>query len=346
MREKAEQGIYPSRPPFGYRNNRNERTIEVDPDKAPILRKMFEMYAAGGISLAKLGKFISDEFGIRHPKSYLEKILKNPFYTGIFIWDGKTYKGTHFPLVSSELFLRVQAAFKGHNHPKYRQHNFAYSGLLRCAYDDCTITAEVKKEKYVYYHCTGYRGKCELPYFREEDLGNRLAQILKNIHVPDNVLSQLEKAIFNDQAGFESRKAEDRERLNRRLAEIQNRMDRAYTDRLDGKISDDFWERKNQEWRDQEQRLILGIKALDEAKQGRCLDSLKILELANKAHFLYLRQDPTERAKLLKIVLSNCKIDSASVYPTYRKPFDLIPGAAKTGEWYARRDSNSRPLAS
>jgi hypothetical protein len=31
MREKAEQGIYPSRPPLGYRNNKLERTIEVDP---------------------------------------------------------------------------------------------------------------------------------------------------------------------------------------------------------------------------------------------------------------------------------------------------------------------------
>ena len=30
MREKAEQGVYPSRPPLGYRNNKLERSIEVD----------------------------------------------------------------------------------------------------------------------------------------------------------------------------------------------------------------------------------------------------------------------------------------------------------------------------
>jgi hypothetical protein len=35
MREKAEQGIYPSRPPLGYQNNKSEHTIEVDPSKAP-----------------------------------------------------------------------------------------------------------------------------------------------------------------------------------------------------------------------------------------------------------------------------------------------------------------------
>ena len=71
------------------------------------------------------------------------------------------------------------------------------------------------------------------------------------------------------------------------------------------------------------------------------LDGVRILELANKAYFLYLRQNPTEQGKLLRIVLSNCLVDSVSLYPTYRKPFDLILGAAKTGEWRARRDSNS-----
>src|SRR6202166_3888874 len=46
MREKAEQGIYPSRPPLGYRNNKLERTIEADPNKTPIARRMFELYAS------------------------------------------------------------------------------------------------------------------------------------------------------------------------------------------------------------------------------------------------------------------------------------------------------------
>ena len=47
--------------------------------------------------------------------------------------------------------------------------------------------------------------------------------------------------------------------------------------------------------------------------------------------------------KLLKVVLSNCAIDAASVYPTYKKPFDMIFARAKNEEWRARRDSNSRP---
>jgi hypothetical protein len=75
------------------------------------------------------------------------------------------------------------------------------------------------------------------------------------------------------------------------------------------------------------------------------LDAARILELANKAYFLYVKQPPAEKAKLLKMVLSNCAIDAVSIYPTYRKPFDLIFQRAKKEEWRARGDSNSRPSA-
>src|SRR5713101_7677459 len=91
MREKAEQGIYPSRPPIGYQNNKLERTIEVDSRKAPIAQRMFDLYASGHHSLASLRKAISGEFGISFGKGYLDRVLKNPFYKGQFLWEGKLY---------------------------------------------------------------------------------------------------------------------------------------------------------------------------------------------------------------------------------------------------------------
>jgi site-specific DNA recombinase len=151
MREKAEQGIYPSRPPLGYRNNKLERTIEIDPEKAPIARKLFELYATGTHSLASLRKAIAAEYGRLYAKGHLQKTLKNPFYTGLFVWEGKTYQGTHTPLVSGQLFQAVQDVFQGHNRPKYGKHQFAFSGMLNCAYDQCRITAEIKKSRYTYY---------------------------------------------------------------------------------------------------------------------------------------------------------------------------------------------------
>jgi hypothetical protein len=86
------------------------------------------------------------------------------------------------------------------------------------------------------------------------------------------------------------------------------------------------------------------LRELEQAENPeRALDRVRILELANKAHPLYLTQTPQEEAKLLRLVLSNCAVDAVSVYPTYRKPFDKIFERAKTGEWWAWVDLNNRP---
>jgi len=346
MREKAEQGTYPSRPPLGYRNNKQERTIEVDPENAPIAQLLFDLYSSGNYSLAKVGAALSARTGRRFPRWYVEKLLKNPFYCGVFVWEGKTYEGTHKQLITKNLFERVQGVLQGRNHPKHRSREFAFSGLLQCAYDNCMVTAEIKKEKYVYYHCTGYRGKCALPYFREEDLGIRLGQILKDIYIPDDVLEMLQTSFRNDLNRSEMLQKQERDRLTKQLSVIRSRMDQAYCDKLDGRITEEFWLRNTADWQQQEQQVLLALKAFDGTAPDRLLTASRILELANKTYFLYLSQKPEEKAKLLKMVLSNCTVDAASLSPTYRKPFDMIFNRAKTEEWCARGDSNTRPTDS
>ncbi len=61
----------------------------------------------------------------------------------------------------------------------------------------------------------------------------------------------------------------------------------------------------------------------------RALDRVRDRGRRNKAYFLYVTQTPAEKAKLLRMVLSNCVVDALSVYPTYRKPFDMIFERAK-----------------
>jgi len=154
MREKAEQGIYPGHAPFGYKNNTGTRSIEVDPQRAPVLKRIFEIYASGQHSLTTLREAVLRETGVRISRAYLEMMLKNRFYIGRFIWQGIEYKGTHEPLVSLGLFQRAQDTFAGRNKPKYRKHNFAFAGLLTCAHDGCTVTTELQKGKYVYSRCS------------------------------------------------------------------------------------------------------------------------------------------------------------------------------------------------
>jgi site-specific DNA recombinase len=340
MREKADQGIYPTRPPFGYRNNKVEHSIEVDPQKSPAATKLFELYATGQHSLVSLRAALKGDYGFILTKAHLEKLLKNPFYIGRFYWGDKLYKGTHTPIVSLELFERVQEAFRAKNRPRYQRREFAYRGLLTCAHDNCKVTAEIKKGRYIYYRCTQFRGKCALPYIREEELGDRLGAILKDICIPDRVLAQLQQALLADKGREEEIRAQQMGLLQQRLAQLHRRMDQAYTDKLDGRISEEFWCKKSTEWQTEEQRILALIESHQVARPERLLDAAKILELANKAYFLYLKQPPAEKAKLLKMVLSNCAIDAVSLYPTYRKPFHLIFQRTKTEGWLPGLDSN------
>src|SRR5260370_20917665 len=139
MREKAEQGIYPSRPPFGYRNNVLEHTIELDPEKAPVAQRMFELYASGGHSLSTLRTALRVESRQSFPKGYLQRLLLNPFYKGQFVWQGNIFRGTHTPLASEGLFERVQAVFRGHNKPKSQRRVFPFPTLPTCPYAISTV---------------------------------------------------------------------------------------------------------------------------------------------------------------------------------------------------------------
>jgi len=343
MKEKAAQGIYPGRAPFGYRNNPVEHNIEVHPENVEVVRRIFELYAGGNCSLVGLRQIIRTETGKTIATSHIhDGISRNQFYLGFFTWDGEQHKGTHPAIITPALFQRVQDVLDGHNKPKYQKHEFAFGGLLTCAYDDCMVTAEFKKQKYTYYRCTGYRGKCDLPRMTEADLGKRLGEVLMNIHIPDGVLAQIESRLTADHDSGESAKKNQRQKLEQRLSTVGQRIDQAYMDKLDGKIPEDYWQSKTADWQLEEQQILTAFQGLQHASPDVLLTAKRTFELANKAYFLYLTQNPAEQGQLLKKVLLNCRVDGTSLYPSYRKPFDLIFNRAKIEEWSGREDLNLR----
>jgi site-specific DNA recombinase len=116
MQEKAEQGIWPTKTPLGYRNITGpdgKKIIAVDPAVAPIVAKLFHWYASGGISLKEAAKkaqaagLVYAESGAKVPVSTVHTILRNRLYTGQFEWNGKLIQGKHEPLVSIDLWERV-----------------------------------------------------------------------------------------------------------------------------------------------------------------------------------------------------------------------------------------------
>ena len=98
MQEKAEQGIWPTKTPLGYRNITGpdgKKIIAADPATAPLIAKLFEWYARGDISLKEAARkahaagLTYPKSGAKVPVSTVHTILRNRLYTGWFEWNGK-----------------------------------------------------------------------------------------------------------------------------------------------------------------------------------------------------------------------------------------------------------------
>ena len=213
MTEKAAQGFWPSNAPLGYRNVTREdgrKIIVLDDVTAPIIRKMFESYAWGDLSTqevmreAQAAGLVFRKSGGRVPKSTVAAILRNRIYTGRFDWDGKTYQGRHEAIVSTELWERVQSVMDGRNArgAKKGKRDFAFAGLMNCHVCGCAVVGEIKKERYVYYHCTGYADKCQgrpascrRKYIREEIIEAKFTELLGRLRFDDEVLEWIRDAL-------------------------------------------------------------------------------------------------------------------------------------------------------
>ncbi len=112
---------------------------------------------------------------------------------------------------------------------------------------------------------------------------------------------------------------------------------------LNGKISEDYFLDKSGEWRKEQGSIRETIAKHEKANMNYLTQGVQIIELARKAYRLYLEQKPTEKRKLLRILLSNCTFDSGKLYPIYNKPFDLLVKSKENDDWLPKQDSNQRP---
>ena len=337
--EKAEQGEWPSRASVGYVNNKETHRIEPDPMKGPFVAKLFELYATGDYSLHRLsqvakdsGLFSRNSMAIN--KAGIHRILKNTIYYGEFTWKGKRYFGTHQPLIHKKLFDDVQAVFDEANHPRDTKREFAFAGLVKCGRCGCSMTPEIKKGKYIYYHCTQFKGACDNVYIREEKLAELLGDVVKRVRIGQEAVKDVKRALLESQRDRVDYHASALKSLQSRYSRVQLLIDRAYEDKLSGKISDDLWERKSAAWEDEMMDVRHKIKAHESANVNYYQTGSEILELANQAYDMYLEQNRQEQRKLLVALLSNCTFYRGTLCPTYKKPFDIL---AKGSEYQSMR---------
>lgn len=201
IRAKIDRGWRPNRAPLGYRNDRATGTILPDPDRLPLIRRMFDHVLIHGTSAHTVAR-LAREWGFRTPQtrragghpitnSGAHRILTDPFYAGLIVWNGETYSGAHDPIVTLAEFERVQRVVRRPDRSRPQRREFAYTGLIRCGVCGALVTAEHKVNRYgahyTYYHCTHQRPTvpCQQGSIRLEELERQIAAYLARLRLPD-----------------------------------------------------------------------------------------------------------------------------------------------------------------
>lgn len=197
IRARVEMGLWPNQAPTGYLNQKYmDRKCQpiLDPDRAPIIKSLFEKVAYEKWPGRKLYHWLKFDINFKTignknlSLGNIYRILKNTFYYGEFEYpttSGNWYKGKHEPLISKELFEEVQKRIKKEAIINHRE--FTFARLMTCGMCGSGYTGEEKYKqlkngtvaKYIYYGCNRSKDKtCKSNYVREDELIKQLTTLL------------------------------------------------------------------------------------------------------------------------------------------------------------------------
>ncbi len=337
-------GLWPVNAPFGYRNITKEdkkKWIIIEPIEAEIVKKIYEWYSTGAFSMLEIKYKLKEVFIRDFSKGMVDKILKNSFYHGIMVYSGQKYPHKYECIISMELYDKVQQIKAGYNkkHFKFAGLPYQYRGLIRCNDCGCMITPE-KHKGHIYYHCTQYKGKHNAKWLREEEITNQFSNLFKKIQIPTEVLGDITNTLrqsHKDKSYFVNNLLEEHQKGYKKYEE---RIEKMYEDKLDGSITEDYYNNKREEYRAKQHELQGKMAKLTTADEDYYITADYLLQLSNRAYELFQSSEVQEKRQLLKLILQNLRLNGSSVDYDLIKPFDKIFFYASRQQWLPRLDSN------
>jgi site-specific DNA recombinase len=133
-------------------------------------------------------------------------------------------------------------------------------------------------------------------------------------------------------------------RLHAEYNRLQTRIDRMYMDKLDGRVDAAFFDRRAPEWRGEQDRLLQLIEGHQAANQTYLEEGVWLLELAQRAHRLFQKQEPREKRRLLNFLLSNCSWKGGELTAVFRQPFDMLADANVAQSERDGQDASTQPV--
>ncbi len=350
--QKLRNGEWIGQARIGYINTQDggKNDLALDEEKAPLVRKMFELYATGNYSIKTLQKEMG-KLGLksRNTKiispSMIHKTLKDKFYIGIMTSRGKEYPHKYPIIVPKITFDRVQKVLSSYDKKtiKYASKPFALRGLIRCNRCSGTITAEIVKGKYTYYSCSNFKGLCKRIYVREEDLLAPIRELLQAIHLPQDRVDEVVQALkaSNENKNHFHKKA--LRQLQLEYEKIQTNLDRLLDLRIEESITQEIYDKKFKSYKERQYEIALKLEEYTYADESYHIGVEMVLSLASRALEIFNGSEPDEKRQLLNLVLQNCRLSGKNLTFELRSPFDAILETAHHPTVLRRQDSNLRP---
>lgn len=218
LRARCEMGLRPGPAPTGYMNEKRidkKGHMLIDTERASVIKQMFEKVAYDKWSGRKLYHWLKFELNFRTSTGNknltlgnIYVLLQNHFYYGNFEYpknSGNWYKGVHKPIITKELFDKVQDQIKGNVLKTRQEKEFAFTKIMKCGLCGSGITADEKYKKlkngkvntHIYYGCTKVRDRnCKCGYINENDLIKQLQKLVDKIDLNElSIKRQIETEV-------------------------------------------------------------------------------------------------------------------------------------------------------
>ena len=334
QKEKLAQGGFPTKSPIGYKTlgEKGHKVHVIDEEKAPLVRRMFELYSTGNYSINALVEVMYKE-GLRNKegnkviKSRMHEYLSNPFFYGKMCWNGEIYNGQHEPLITKELFNVVQSKLvRKLDNPQYKTHLPVFKAKIKCEECGGIITWEIQKGHW-YGHCNHYKECSQKTYVKQGQVEHQLFPLFDGVSPQnDKVLGWLIKAIkesHKDEIDYNTQK---RETFSRIILVSDNRIEKAYRDKIDGKMPASLCEKVIKDSTKEKDDAIEELNKLSKSRTAYYEAGFAIHELALKAKAIYEspKAKTEDKRLLLSYVFSNLELNADRISPNYTLAFTFL----------------------
>lgn len=323
---RLSQGLYPLPAPLGYRDEGKGKPKSIDPEKGPLVRTAFELYASGEYPIQALCKEM-DKRGLRNrngtavSRQSLWYILRNPFYVGIIhiARTGQSFPGIHAPLVPVALFERCQAVMTGRAYVSATKHEFPFSRFIKCAACSRSLIGERQKGHH-YYRC--HSPSCRGVSLREDVVEVSVRAFLAFIAADEEELGDLRALREHLTADEDTERTQAITQAKLALGKCGERFKRLTDAYLEGALDREAYD-------DRKSSLLIERQRYQDVVQNPPGESAamiraKKLELGNAAISQAISSDWSDIGETVKMLLSNLVADGKSLGFAPQFPFGEV----------------------